>query len=474
MVSWGNTSHKWRAWLADAQTAFLQGSQKDAERSLPIYMFAPRDPLIDKTPFWKTEIYQILGNVYGLPNAPYLWSEEVGKRLLSIGYRRHGFDKMLFLKFDPESPQNIISMIMVYVDDFLGLHREDYPIAEVHQAFRWGELHYLNKDEEHTFKGKQLKVTLNDEGRHILKISMHKFIETVEPYKIPRGRLNGEPLLTDQERRDFRSVSGCLQWLGSQARPELCPAVSLSNHGLETEISHLKTLYETVDYVRSTPFQGITIQDVPMNKEKLLVTYTDASWSNAAHSTSQQGILVVATFPEATQKTCRASLLDWRSSRSQRVCRSTLAAEASSADEGSDRAAFLNMMIAEVFYNEPAWKLGSKLDHIQVTDARSLYDCIIAPNPSLSDKRSLVNVRAIQEEVRPDQTWWVPTTLMFADGLTKLNVNLRSTLADWLMSPFVKLRETEGPKKNIAVKNSTCNLAVSNSWTFSVSKFPYG
>ena len=63
-----------------------------------------------------------------------------------------------------------------------------------------------------------------------------------EPYKISRGRLAKDPALTDQERRDFRSVSGCLQWLGSQARPELCPAVSLSNHGLETEIGHLDPL----------------------------------------------------------------------------------------------------------------------------------------------------------------------------------------------------------------------------------------
>ena len=459
----GSTSHRWKAWLADAQTAFLQGSQEDSERTMPLFMAAPRDPLIDKTPFWKTEIYQILGNVYGLPNAPHLWSEEVGKRLLGLGYRRHSFDKMLFLRYDPASPDDIMSMIMGYVDDFLGVHRQDYPIQEVHDAFRWGDLNYLNKDEEHTFKGKQLKVILNDEGRYILKISMHKFIETIEPYKIPRGRLNQDHSLTDQERRDFRSVSGCLQWLGSQARPELCPAVSLSNHGLETDINHLKTLYETVDYVKSTPFQGITIQDVPMNKDTLLVTYTDASWSNAAHSTSQQGILVVATSPEATQKTCRASVLDWRSSRSQRVCRSTLAAEASAADEGSDRAAFLNMLIAEIFYNQAAWKIGSRLDHIQVTDARSLYDCIISPNPSMSDKRSLVNVRAIQEEVRPDQTWWVPTTLMFADGLTKLNINLRSALADWLMSPFVKLRDAEGPKKNIAVKKSNMDHAVSNS-----------
>ena len=111
-------------------------------------------------------------------------------------------------------------MIMVYVDDFLGLHRQDYAIGEVHDAFRWGELSYLLEDEENTFKGKQLKIVKNDEGRYIMKISMHKFIETVEPYKISRGRLAKDPALTDQERRDFRSVSGCLQWLGSQARPE--------------------------------------------------------------------------------------------------------------------------------------------------------------------------------------------------------------------------------------------------------------
>ena len=92
----GNTSHKWACLVGRCTDCLSSGVAKDAERTLPIYMFAPRDPLIDKTPFWKTEIYQILG--------------EVGKRLFSLGYRRHGFDKMLFLKFGPRvSPEHHLS-----------------------------------------------------------------------------------------------------------------------------------------------------------------------------------------------------------------------------------------------------------------------------------------------------------------------------------------------------------------------------
>ena len=63
---------KWKCWLGDAETAFLQGRQPDGERQLPLYMARPQDPLIAMTPYWKTELYEVLGNIYGLPNAPYL------------------------------------------------------------------------------------------------------------------------------------------------------------------------------------------------------------------------------------------------------------------------------------------------------------------------------------------------------------------------------------------------------------------
>ena len=447
---------KWKCWLGDAATAFLQGRQPDGERQLPLYMARPQDPLIAMTPFWKTELYEVLGNIYGLPNAPYLWCCEVINRLKSLGYVQHDFDRMLFMKYDHHG--DVISLVMCYVDDFFGIHRSDYEVSELHQQFKWGELRYFEDGIMQTFKGKELCFLKNSEGRYTLKVTMTKFLETVEPYVLPKGRMQKDPILSP-EQREFRSIAGCLQWLGSQARPELCPAISLSNHGQRTTIEDLKVLAETLKFAKDTKNYGFIIQDVPVNKESVILTFTDASWGNAGHSTSQMGIVITLTTPNVINVPAKTMLLDWRSARSPRVCRSTLAAEASSADEGSDRAAFINMMISEILYNEEAHRIGCKLDNLQATDSKSLYDSIVAINPNLTDKRSLVNIRAIQETVTPKQTRWVPTRLMVADGLTKLSTNLRHQLLQWLQNPIATLTDgsskakRDGPKKDRPVTN---------------------
>ena len=434
---------RWKTWLGDAQTAFLQGRQPDGERKLPLFMSPPRDPLIERTPFWKDTMYQVTGNIYGLPNAPYLWTDEVVGRLTSLNYVRHDFDRMLFLKYDNNN--QIISLIICYVDDFFGIHREDYEIAEVHEKFKWGELQYFEIDKPQTFKGKELCYKLNKENRVTLHITMTKFLETVEPYVMPKGRLKQPEVLSADEQKEFRSIAGCLQWLGSQARPDVSPAISLSNHGLKTTIHDLRTLAETLQHAKDTKEYGMVIQDVPVNKDSVLMTYTDASWANSAHSTSQMGILITLTTPDVVNKVTKGAILDWRSARSPRVCRSTLASEASAADEGADRSAFINMMLSEILYSEPAHRAGCRLDNLQGTDSKSLYDALLAVNSTLTDKRSLVNIRAIQETLGPKQTRWIPTTLMHADGLTKLNSNLRDNLLRWLQYPTIQI--TDGMAK---------------------------
>ena len=40
------TLHLWHTWMGSASTAFLQGTQEDASRPLPPYMFPPTDGLI--------------------------------------------------------------------------------------------------------------------------------------------------------------------------------------------------------------------------------------------------------------------------------------------------------------------------------------------------------------------------------------------------------------------------------------------
>ena len=154
------------------------------------------------------------------------------------------------------------------------------------------------------------------------------------------------------------------------------------------------------------------------------------------------------TPPTVTEKSCFGGLVDWRSGRSKRVCRSTLASEAVSADTAGDRLAYVQYALAEIIFGIPAHRVGKKLTTLLATDCKSLYDCVVAQNPNIQDKRSLVNVRSIQEFVDARSIHWVPTVLQMSDGLTKISKDLREKLLEWLQKPLVVLRaEGEQSKK---------------------------
>ena len=87
---------QWYLMAADASTAFLQGRQPQGERPDKLYMSAPQDPIIGQTVGFDAPLFEITGNVYGLPNAPRLWAQEVIKKLTAAGFRAHSLDRMLF------------------------------------------------------------------------------------------------------------------------------------------------------------------------------------------------------------------------------------------------------------------------------------------------------------------------------------------------------------------------------------------
>ena len=347
------------------------------------------------------------------------WAREVAKRLAELGYHKHSFDRQLFIKVKDGS---VISMILVYVDDFIGVFRADYNFDEVYNQFKWGALDYLKVGTPVTFKGKDLLLSQSEDKRVTMKISMAKFISSLDKGIIPRGRLQKDPQLSATEQKELRSVSGCLQWLATQSRPEIAPIVSLTGHGASATVHDLKALYQTIDYLKQTPQNGIVIMDLPLTSESVVLAYSDSSWGNASKC---------------------GTVLDWKSARSARVCRSTLAAEASAADEAADRSAYINMFISELTHQVPAHRSGCRLSSLQSTDSKSLYDSIIQENPSVNDKRTMVSIRAIQESVTSNEIRWTPTKFQFADGLTKADDRLRWNFTRWLQSPFAILTEHE-------------------------------
>lgn len=102
--------------------------------------------------------------------------------------------------------------------------------------------------------------------------------------------------LTVQERCDYRSRIGDLQWIAGSSRPDLAAPASFSQAGKPT----------VTDYVEVVPIDA---------NELNVVTYADALFANAEGAKSQGGLLVVAADKQALSGRSACSVLDWRSHR---------------------------------------------------------------------------------------------------------------------------------------------------------------
>lgn len=401
-------------------------------------MLPPRDPLQQRANAFPAPLYLVRGNCYGLSNAPRTWFNKVCKELLDNQFYVHSFDKCFFYHLGEDN--QLDCCVIVHVDDFMATYSSSFPLTILENLFEWGSVTKVDEEHPGEYRGKEITMEVRD-GKVNYKVTQKSFLKNLKEGKLRSGRLKADDLLTAEEVREFRSVSGCIQWLGGQSRPDLASTASLCNKGGETRTSDLHRLHEALTYAKLTDTSGLMFTDVPVNKASCVVTYADSSWANAANYSSQYGVIIALCPPQVTESLCNGLILDWKSGRSQRVCRSTLASEACAADEGTDRACYINLFLTELLYQIPAWKGEMKLSQLQCTDSKSLYDCLVSQNPSLTDKRSMVQIRSVQQALRPSQVRWLPTALMMADSLTKLDVKLRENLRRWCLMPLVQLRE---------------------------------
>lgn len=441
----------WRLWCGDVATAFLQGQQDPSERAGKLYLKAPVDPIIKRAKAFTSTLYEIVGNLYGLSNAPYTWACEVTSRLEKLGFRIHSFDSMMFYYVDPAS-NSPCAVLICYVDDFLVTFNPAFPFEKFLNSFKWGAQQFLEEGKPLTFKGKELHLERTG-AVQTLRIVQQTFIKSIEKGRVDKG-LKKSDLLDPRHWPEFRSISGCLQWLAGQSRPDIASSISLSNRGQETTYADLDHLYKTLDYVQESSELGLRIFPVPVDDSSVIMAFSDASWANAQGSASQHGCLLFVAPATITEAPCHGAICDWKSGRSKRVCRSTLAAESVAADSAADRIAFLQYSLGELIFLEPAHRVGPRLRAILATDCKSLFDSITAPNPTVEDKRSLVNIRSIQEVISRHAIHWVPTRLQRADSLTKISEDLRRELLEWLQKPLIQLREvtTRSKEKYSSVK----------------------
>ena len=129
-------------------------------------------------------------------------------------------------------------------------------------------------------------------------------------------------------------------------------------------------------------------------------------------------------------ETVPIAVLDWKTGMTDRVCRSTLAAEAShlaNAVEAVDWATIVLQEILKGKLNLKRWQeAATATPRFWATDCKSVYDYLTKEGTSMSkDKRMAIEGALLKETLRSPGTTlrWIDGSQNIADVLTKLGVD---------------------------------------------------
>ena len=152
-------------------------------------------------------------------------------------------------------------------------------------------------------------------------------------------------------------------------------------------------------------------------------------------------------------KAARANLLAFHSSQTKRVCRSTLAAEASHLSEAVEAGDWLAVLLDEALHGEQDLKRWDRIveqrKRVYVTDSQSVFDYLHKDSTSTSsDKRMAIEGALLRETVRRPhaEVRWIDGEQNLADILTKPRVD-KGLLMEFMRTGLLSLVQTEANKE---------------------------
>ena len=162
------------------------------------------------------------------------------------------------------------------------------------------------------------------------------------------------------------------------------------------------------------------------------------------------GYFILAASPGLLEgQTVRANILACHSGQTKRVCRSTLAAEASHLAEAVESGDWIAVLLEEALVGDLDLKnwpeIVERRDRIYVTDARSVYDYLQRDSASTSsDKRMAIEGALLRETVRRPRAFarWVDGLQNIGDVLTKATAD-KTVLKQFMRDGLLSLVQTE-------------------------------
>eukprot|EP00971_Amphidinium_carterae_P352031 6492390-Amphidinium_carterae.2 len=382
---------------------------------------------------------------YGLCDAPRRWFRKICKSLGQIGFIQSTHDPCLWYLLDPDSTNadtQLVGAVAVHVDDFLcGGYGQvwDEHFAALKRTFTFSE----PETGSFLFTG----VRIIQESDRIL-FDQSAYAANLSKLHIPRDA-HDEDQVEAKSMRLIKQALGELQWLATQSRPdisaEVSPTSSLANNATAAGVKRLNKL------IRRTQASDvcIVVRKLPAAlKELQWVVTVDAAFAVRDKGYSQAGHLLFLTTPQiAEAKEAPVSLLDWSSSKIDRVVRSSFAAEAQAAIGALEHLEGMQFKWDEMLYQSEPRSFRTTgpchRSHI-VTDCKGLYSHLTTDQSLKASSRtgSILDILILKQIM--DSTaviWhWVNNEHMCADAMTKAQNARHDLLNQVLRSQRYRIR----------------------------------
>ena len=446
----------WPVRSLDARAAFLSGETNKA-RSRPLYMTLPKT-WAEELGLPSRSLFRLIKSAYGLAEAPRAWFDTLCKALKSIGFRQSYTDPCAFTLPPNQSDwkewrrqqalsasqRRAIPKDQLYPDDFdncaclggIGVHVDDLLMLGSHRRFseKVRELQKLLpfgslKSGALTFTG----VEISQASDGTIYVGQPKYAKKLEEVVIKDVSFGPKGIVTKSGETKFRAVIGALLWLSVQTRPDLAFDVSYwASHAATATRDTFLQLNKCVRRAKQQADLNLVYRKVVANWGDLrCYGFSDAGEGSRKSGLSQAGSVVLLGHKSGLDGAgVRGLLLDSRSDKITRACRSSFRAELEAMQSTVDLVEALSFQIEDLSRNvEPLEWLrtyGRTSDaRAVIIDAKGLYEGLRnEKKPSPTGERGRLatwillrqNLASLRVAV-----YWVNSEHMLADAMTKLS-----------------------------------------------------
>lgn len=247
----------------------------------------------------------------------------------------------------------------------------------------------------------------------------------------------------------YRQLTMRLRWPAQIAMPHMLYDVSLRAQKVSsaTGLDYKETKKLYTRFLEEAESGRAVLKYPPLKGDLYLVSFFDASLGKEESGRSQLGAVHFMTTTGVKEGPCPASVIEFSTTKSSRVVRSSMSAESCSMSIALDRHLYsrlvADMLQFGVFPVVPEWRSKLRTAGGLVTDAKSLYDHLQTTGQIPTERQTMLDLLVCKDllEVGGYDLWWVPTHRQHGDGLTK---HMRNVLWEqYIKEGWISLKETK-------------------------------